>query len=542
MSDSDLNPSPTPTTRRSLANIAGIVAIATFISKFFGLFRQLAIAATFGVGPAANAYTYAYVVPGFLLILLGGINGPFHSAMVSALAKRDKEDTAPLVETMTTLVGAVLLVVTVILVAIAPVIINLVGPRLDDVEIAIATQQLRIMAPIALLAGLIGIGFGTLNAADLYWLPSISPIFSSTALLVAIGVFAVSIGDLSPTSQDYAMMGGVALAGGTVAGGVLQWLAQVVAQWRSGLGTLRLRFNWNQPGVWDVLKVMAPATFSSGTLQINVYTDLFFASEIPGAGAALSYANLLVQMPLGIISNVILVPLLPVFSRLAAPEHWDDLKDRIRQGLVLTALTMLPLGALFIVLALPIVRTVYERGAFSSDASALVESILVAYGIGMFVYLGRDVLVRVFYALGDGATPFRISVVNILVNAGLDYLLVRQFQFGAAGIVYATAGVNLVSMIALLWCLDRKINGLPWRSWFLPIGMLTGASAIAGFTAWGTRMSLETWLGTEGLLVHLVQLGGSSLVGLSVFGAIATLLRLPEVDLFTQRIRQKLRR
>ncbi|NER00862.1 MAG: murein biosynthesis integral membrane protein MurJ, partial [Cyanothece sp. SIO2G6] len=409
-----------------------------------------------------------------------------------------------------------------------------------DVVKAIAIQQLRIMAPIALLAGLIGIGFGTLNAADLYWLPSISPIFSSGSVLMAIGIFAVTMGDRSPTSPDYAMVGGAVLAGGTVAGAVLQWLAQVVAQWRSGLGTLRLRFNWNQPGVREVLKVMAPATFSSGTLQINVYTDLFFASAIQGAGAALSYANLLVQMPLGIISNVILVPLLPVFSRLAAPEHWDELKHWIRQGIILTALTMLPLGALFIVLASPIVRTVYERGAFDSDASALVESILVAYGVGMFVYLGRDVLVRVFYGLGDGATPFRISVVNILVNAALDYLLVQQF--GAAGIVYATAGVNLVSMVALLWFLDRKINGLPWRSWSFPIVALTGASAIAALVAWGIRLGLERWLGTEGLFVHLVQLSVAGLGGVSVFGAIAILLDLPEVNLLTRRIRQKLGR
>ncbi|NET53048.1 MAG: lipid II flippase MurJ, partial [Merismopedia sp. SIO2A8] len=252
------------------------------------------------------------------------------------------------------------------------------------------------------------------------------------------------------------------------------------------------------------------------------------------------YANLLVQMPLGIISNVILVPFLPVFSRLAAPEHWDELKDRIRQALILTALTMLPLGALFVVLALPIVRTVYERGAFSSDASALVESILVAYGIGMFVYLGRDVLVRVFYSLGDGTTPFRISMVNIIVNAILDYFLVKQF--GAAGIVYATAGVNLVSMIALLWFLDRKVRGLPWRRWFGPVLLLMVASAIAGLAAWGSRLGLEYLLGTEGFIPHLAQLCGAGLAGLIVFGAIATQLGLPEVNMLTQRIHQKLGR
>ena len=79
---------------RSLVSIAGIVAVATLISKIFGLVREQAIAAAFGVGPVVNAYAYAYVIPGFLLILLGGINGPFHSALVSVLAKRDKSEAA----------------------------------------------------------------------------------------------------------------------------------------------------------------------------------------------------------------------------------------------------------------------------------------------------------------------------------------------------------------------------------------------------------------------------------------------------------------
>lgn len=161
----------------------------------------------------------------------------------------------------------------------------------------------------------------------------------------------------------------------------------------------------------DVLKVLVPATFSSGTMQINVYTDLLFAAFVPGTLAALGFANLLVQTPLGIVSNIILVPFFPIFSRLSDPSQWPELKQRIRQSLVLVALTMLPMSALIITLAQPIVTVVYKRGNFNEDAVRLVTTILIAYGVGMFVYLARDVMVRVFYALGDGQTPFRISVV-----------------------------------------------------------------------------------------------------------------------------------
>ncbi|HEY9661190.1 MAG TPA: murein biosynthesis integral membrane protein MurJ, partial [Allocoleopsis sp.] len=390
---------------RSLAGIAGIVAVATLLSKVFGLFRQQAIAAAFGVGAVADAYNYAYVIPSFFLILLGGINGPFHSAIVSVVSKRKREEIAPLIETVSTLVGGVLLIATILMILFADPLIDLVAPGLSQTPAgletkAIAVQQFRIMAPMALVAGLIGIGFGVLNADDQYWLPSISPIFSSLTVLLGLGGLLLFVGqDL--IDPQYALLGGQVLAYGTLAGAVLQWLIQVPAQWRSGLGRLRLRFNFQQPAVQEVVRLMGPATLSSGMMQINVYTDLFFASFIPQAAAALGYANLLVQTPVGIISNVILVPFLPIFSRLASPENWDELKQRIRQGLLMTAITMLPLSAIMIVLANPIVRVIYERFAFNEQASQIVTSVLIAYSIGMFVYLGRDVVVRVFYALGD---------------------------------------------------------------------------------------------------------------------------------------------
>ena len=526
-------------TARSLSKIAGIVAIATLISKIFGLVRQQAIAAAFGVGAVVDAYSYAYVIPGFLLVLLCGINGPFHSAIVSVIAKRDKSEAAPIVETISTLVGAALLLVTAILIVFAGVFIDVVGPGLSQEVRANAILQLQIMAPMALLSGLIGIGFGTLNAADMYWLPSVSPLFSSITLIGGLAILSLQLGSQIALPK-YALLGGMVLAWGTLTGAILQWLVQLAAQWRAGMGKLRLRFNWKLPGVNDVLRVMGPATLSSGMLQINVATDLFFASPLKGAAAAMGYAGLLVQTPLGIISNVILVPLLPVFSRLTDPEDWPELKARIRQGLLLTALTMLPLGALMIALAVPIVQVIYERGAFQSQASQLVASLLVAYSIGMFVYLARDVLVRVFYALGDGDTPFRISIVNIFLNAVLDYLLVKPF--GAPGLVLATVGVNFTSTIVLLWLLNRKLRGLPLREWTWPVLGLTGASVVAGLATWGVSWGFQRIWSTPTLLLQLVQLSLAGVVGLGVFALLATQMKLPEVDIFVSRLRQKFSR
>ena len=139
---------------------------------------------------------------------------------------------------------------------------------------------------------------------------------------------------------------------------------------------------------------------------------------------------------------------------------------------------MLPLGALFVVLALPIVRVIYERGAFDAEASALVTSVLMVYGLGMFVYLARDVLVRVFYAMGDGQTPFRISLVNIVLNGVLDYIFIRQF--GAPGLVLATVGVNIFSTLVMVMVLHKRLRGLPLLEWGGAIAALTAVSLMAG--------------------------------------------------------------
>ncbi len=522
---------------RSLANIAGIVALATLVSKVFGLFREVAIAAVFGIGPVVNAYRYAYVLPGFLLILLGGINGPFHSSLVSVLAKRDRSESAKIVETVSTIVSIFLLIATFLLILFADKYIDLAAHGLDSQSRRIAIEQLKIMAPLAVLAGLIGIGFGTLNAANLYWLPSVSPLFSSLITLIGLGVFAFVVGK-QVHSAHYLELGGIILATTTLAGGILQWLVQVFAQWKHGLGTLKFRLNWRTPGVSDVLRVMIPATLSSGMLLINTSTDMYFAAPIEGAAAAMSYSNFLILTPLGIISNMILVPLFPVFSRLSDRENWPQLKIKIKEGIFLSALTMLPLTAIFVSLALPLVQVIYQRGAFNRAASDVVVPVVMAYGVGMFFYLGRDVLLRVFYALGDGSIPARISIINILLNFGADFFLVGPFK--TPGLILATVTVNIISMVAFLWILNRRLEGLPIAQWSAIIFKLFAITFISTLVGWGFDHAWREIFTSHNHLLRLLELILGVVIVLACFAGLAWQLKLPELEIVVSKFQQKL--
>ena len=519
---------------RSLKRIALVVTYGTLLSKAGGLVRQLVIAAAFGVGAAYDAYNYAYVLPGFLLILLGGINGPFHSAMVSVLSRRPREEGAHILAALNTTVSALLLLVTLALVVAADPLITLVGPGLAPDLHQNAVIQLQVMAPMALLAGLIGLGFGSLNAADEFWIPAISPLMSSVSLILGVGLLWWQLGD-SVARPEFAIRGGVVLALATLVGALLQWLLQLPALVRQRLIRPQLVWDWRHPGVREVWRVMGPATLSSGMLQINVFTDLFFASGILGAAAGLGYANLLVQTPLGLISNALLVPLLPTFARLTAPADRDALIARIRQGLVLSTGSMLPLGVLFVVLGAPIVALIYARGAFDQGAVQLVTGLLMAYGVGMPAYLARDVLVRVFYALGDATTPFRLSIAGIGLNVLFDWALVGgptpwgtqlPFNLGAPGLVLATVAINLISCVVLLLCLQQRLRGLPLKHWAMDGVRLCLAAFLAACAAWLLSNAVSWPPSSFGLLL---QVGLSAAAGLLVYTGMGSVLGVDEI-------------
>ncbi|KAH8940731.1 hypothetical protein BDL97_14G000600 [Sphagnum fallax] len=503
---------------KGLWQVVGTIGAATAISKFMGLLRETVLAAVFGVGPVINAFNYASIIPGFSLAMLGGINGPFHSAMTAALSKRSKEDRQQLVESVSTIAGLVCAGMSIVVYTMAAPLLDTFAPGLvwdaaDGVLTRqIAIVQLKVMAPCVMLAALIGISFGSLSADGIYGVPSLSPALSSMAILVAVAQHVLWFGSSASASENF-MAGGIVLAVGSTLGAVLQWLAQVVAKNKAGSRLLHL--HWVNPfqdeGVREVMAVMMPAAVGSGMLQIATFTDLYFASFIPGAAAALGYANLLVMAPLGILSSSILLPLLPIFSRLS-------------QAVTLSMVSVMT------PLARPIVRVLFERRAFGAPASGLVSSLVICYVLGSTFYLARDVLVRVFYALGDGQTPFYISLAAIVANAALDWLLVRFGGFGAPGLVLATMVVNIASAGALLTELSGRLGGLQ-LSWERPVLLLVGCSLYSSAI---TRVSydqifvlLSRW--TSHWIVDFTSLSLASTAGVMSFFAPLVFVQVPEI-------------
>ncbi|KAK3258579.1 hypothetical protein CYMTET_32381 [Cymbomonas tetramitiformis] len=267
----------------------------------------------------------------------------------------------------------------------------------------------------------------------------------------------------------------------------------------------------------SVVAVLLPATLASGMLQIATYTDLYFASFMPGAAAAMGYANLLAMAPLGILSSSILVPILPRFASLARLPGRDSLRREVIKALGIAIGLGLPLAAVLIPLAGPIVRLVFERRAFDAAATHLVAQLMVLYVAGSPVYLLRDVLLRAFYAIGDGRTPMWVSLGAIVANVVLDYAFVFHLNYGAPGLVVATVLCNALSACTLLAILQSKLGavrelGAGVRS-VVVMTVSAGVSAVATYASYSALRvlsqtlvqglhgsALVTWLAEAALL------------------------------------------
>ncbi len=441
------------------------ISLGTALSKLFGFFRQIIIAAIFGVGVVYDAFNYAYIIPGFLIIIIGGINGPLHNAIVTILTPIDSRKAGIILTRVSIKLTILFSIIGLIIFSKAIFFIKLLGPNLNLETQQIAAMQLKILSPCIPLSAFIGISYGALNSKNKFFLSSFSPSFISLTTILFI-VFASITNDNS--SANPSLFESQILALATTIGTLIQFIIQFLQIHEIGL----LRFNSIWHGFMDeekrIFNLVIPVSFSSGLSQINVFVDMFFASSFPGAASGLAYSNFLIQAPLGILSNSLILPLLPAISKLIKKGDNKNLQKTINKTTEYTLLTTFFLSGFFITFNEQIIAVMYQRGAFNYEAAFAVKKILIAYAIGIPFYLLRDLLIRIFYSMEKVKLPFKLSLLGIGLNVGFDWILVggpifnarniSPYNFGISGIVLASGFVNLIICIILSVKLNIKEN------------------------------------------------------------------------------------
>lgn len=458
----------------SVLKAAWIIAVVTIVSKLIGFVRDIIIANYYGAAMVSDAYYYAYQIPSLSLILLGGVGGPFHSATVAIFSKlipnlqeKPSEYVNKLYSTFMTATIIFFLVLSAIMFIFPRQIMGLIISGGSPDMINLAATHLKIMTPLLVIGGIVGIYYGILIIYRQFMLPNLSPIIMSLAI---IGVVIAA-----PSDQK-----GYALAWATTIGAILQLIIQYPNIRKLGY-KLKPNFAFtNNPEFKEICELLFPAVLSSTVGQIHIYVDMFFTSSISeGAWTAIGYANRVFQFPVGILVTAFLVPLFPIFAKLVADKDYNGIKNYFNKGVGVLFFGAIPIIIGILVVGMDAVRLVFERGLFDEKATFMVTEALWFLSVSIIPYVFRDSITRVYYSFNDSKTPFVVAFSSIVLKLVLNYVLISKMHFGIGGITLSTSLVTLFNACVLGMFITKKMD-MDYKSLFINLLKMVVAGVITG--------------------------------------------------------------
>ncbi len=502
-------------TGKSIAKGALVVMTATLLSRLFGFFREMVIAGRFGLTWETDAYLVAFAVPnGVAMAIAAGIGAGFIPVLNSYLVQNKKDDANRIASTLINVVGGILLLAVVLAVVFAPRLVALLAPGFEGDSIALTVEMIRIMFPALVFVSLLGVASGYLNSHQHFLFPALGPMITSVVIIASAVILGPVIGIRG-------------LAVGTMAGFACQFLVQVPVMYRKGF-RYRLEFALDHPGVIRVFKLMLPVLVASMAPPLILMVERGLASGLDaGSISALNYAFRLMQLPLGLFLTAVTVPLFPALSAFAAQNRMDRLRETLVKGIKVLSLIMMPACAGLIALSVPIVRLLFQRGAFDAGDTVPTAYALSLYALALLPFSVRDIFRRGFYSLQNTLIPVAITVAAFILNVILDFILVRFMGIG--GLALGAVLTALTEAAALYILLSGKLGELQGKSIAVLLAKLAAASAVMGVLAYfcsgiiGLRVELGSGIG------RMIQVGGSVVFGIVVYLAFLMIFRVAEI-------------
>ncbi len=458
----------------SLLRSSALVGAMTMISRVMGLIRDVVFARYLGADAAADAFYIAFRIPNLFRRFFA--EGAFAQAFVPVLSEYrqggSQQAVKYLIDHVAGCLGLSLVVLTSLAILGAPLLTLLFanGYAGDDAQFGMTTQLIRIMFPYLLLISLAGFVGSILNSYDRFAIPALTPVFLNLVLIIAALMFGGS------TTQEPV----IAVAWGVVIAGVIQLGFQLPFVYRLGLGP-NPKVNFKDPAVRKVLNLMAPALFGASVSQINMMINSMIASHLPtGSVSWMYYSDRLTELPLGIFAVAIATVVLPVMSR-QIKANSPAANATLDWGLRSVLLIAVPATLALILLAEPILITLFRYGQTSLHDVQMSAYSLVSYSLGLPAFMLIKVLVSGFYSRQDTRTPVKIGLwtlgANMLLNLVYVLPMNAYWHIGHAGLTLATASAAALNAYCLWRGLVTRGFYQPMHGWAKFIGQLVFASA-----------------------------------------------------------------
>ena len=420
------------------------VGLWTLLSRVAGFVRDIIIAAYLGTGPVAEAFLVAFSLPNLFRRFFA--EGAFNMAFVPMFAKKVEsgEGAERFAQDAFAGMAGLLTVFTVIGILFMPALVTLMAAGFIGTErFDLAVYYGRIAFPYILFISLSALLSGVLNATGRFTAAAAAPVLLNVTFIVAL-IGAAQYYDFAPQEGQETL--GTVLAYAVPLAGIAQLLTVWLAARRAGFG---LRLGWPKltPELRRLAIIAAPAALAGGVVQVNLLVGRQVASFFDGAVAWLSYADRLYQLPLGVVGIAIGIVLLPELSRrLQAGDDAGGRQAFNRASEISLALTV-PAAVALAVIPVPLVRVLFERGAFTGEDTAATALAVGIYGLGLPAFVLQKTLQPLFFAREDTKRPFYYAVAAMVLNAALAIGLSPLIGFSAAAIGTTLTGWAMVVLL-----------------------------------------------------------------------------------------------
>ncbi len=516
-----------------MAKSAATVGIAVMCSRILGLVREQVFAGLFGAGYTYDSFVVAFRIPNLLRDLFG--EGALSAAFVTVFSaydtNRTKEETWRLASNVLTVMLILLSLLTILAIIFAGSIVSLLAPDFSLVAGKTALTELltRIMLPFLVFISLSAVVMGILNTKGHFFVPAIASSFFNLGSLIG----GTSLAFILPHFGQPAIVG---MAIGTLIGGLMQLGIQIPSLGKTGF-RYRPTFDLSDPGLHRIFKLMIPATVGLSATQINIFINTNFAASCAeGSVSWLYYAFRLVQLPIGVFGVALSIAMLPVLAKQAAKKDIAAMKNTMVSSLTMVFALTLPATAGLIILAEPIIRLIFEHGAFTARDTVATANTLALYSIGLFAYSANKVLVPAFYALDKTRYPVIASFLAIIVNIIIINLTIDRFQHLA--IAFSTSCTMLLNFLFLMIVLYKNLHGFSLT--YLGKGLLKillATLALSGLL-WIALPYFTDWL-HKSVIYQGISLCVLILAAALLYGFVLHTCKLSEMNIFTNVIRRK---
>jgi putative peptidoglycan lipid II flippase len=469
------------TDKKQILKSASIISLVTIVSRIFGYVRDQRIAVLLGTTEVSVAYQLAFRIPNLFrrLVAEGAMTASFIPVFARYMKEKGKEEVWEFANKLFWTLAVVVAGITVLGMVFSPSVIRLFTSDVGSAGgLDVAVELNHIIFPYLFFVALAALAMGILNCFHVFGLPASTSIFWNAASIL-FSIAAVWRYFKNPATS---------LAVGVLVGGVLQFLIQVPMLVQKGM-KFDFGISFSHPGIRNVARLMIPRLFGIGVAQINLLVDTRFAtaSVMPkGSLTALYYSDRVMELVLGGYAIAVATAILPMMSHQAAANDYGGLKKTLAFSIRLVAFITIPAMLGLMILREPIIRVLFQHGAFIAESTRLTARALLYYAIALPGLATVKLVVPAFYSTKDTRTPVIVAAISMVLNVLLNIVFLEFFfkRVQNGGPALATALACYFDFFALLLIFRLRYGALGTMEILRSFAKISLCSGIMGVACW----------------------------------------------------------